>query len=99
MRDIADIGLQTCEEILNNVSRSDPTIAGVFYQSYYLSILQDIFFVLTDRDHKSGKFFFCVCVVELSWLTLLLNRVQGTDRGFGAVIQFGYKSSYHSTII
>ncbi|KAI7893630.1 nuclear export factor CRM1 [Mucor mucedo] len=54
MRDIADIGLATCEEIINNISRSDPNIAGAFYQAYYLSILQDIFFVLTDRDHKSG---------------------------------------------
>jgi exportin-1 len=58
MRDIADIGLNTCEEIINNISQSDPNIAGAFYQSYYLSILQDIFFVLTDRDHKSGKFVF-----------------------------------------
>jgi exportin-1 len=55
MRDIADIGLNICEELIVNISQTDPTIAGAFYQSYYLSILQDIFFVLTDRDHKSGK--------------------------------------------
>ncbi|KAI9273988.1 nuclear export factor CRM1 [Helicostylum pulchrum] len=54
MRDIADISLNICEEVINNISRTDPNIAGAFYQSYYLSILQDIFFVLTDRDHKSG---------------------------------------------
>ncbi|KAI8365384.1 nuclear export factor CRM1 [Radiomyces spectabilis] len=54
MRDIADIGLQICKELIDNISRTDPSIAGAFYQSYYLSILQDIFFVLTDRDHKSG---------------------------------------------
>lgn len=58
MRDIADIGLHTCEEIINNISQSDPNIAGAFYQSYFLSILQDIFFVLTDRDHKSGRLIF-----------------------------------------
>jgi exportin-1 len=55
MRDIADIGLFICEELIVNISRTDPNIAGAFYRSYYLSILQDIFFVLTDRDHKSGK--------------------------------------------
>lgn len=55
MRDIADISLNICEEVINNISRTDPNIAGAFYQSYYLSILQDIFFVLTDRDHKSGN--------------------------------------------
>ncbi|SAM02651.1 hypothetical protein [Absidia glauca] len=54
MRDIADTGLQICGELVLNVSRTDPSIAGGFYQTYYLSILQDIFFVLTDRDHKSG---------------------------------------------
>lgn len=55
MRDIADTGLLICGELVANVSRTDPSIAGGFYQNYYLSILQDIFFVLTDRDHKSGK--------------------------------------------
>ncbi|KAL0087845.1 nuclear export factor CRM1 [Phycomyces blakesleeanus] len=54
MRDIADVSLQICGELISNFSRTDPNIAGVFYQTYYLSILQDIFFVLTDRDHKSG---------------------------------------------
>ena len=54
MRDIADIGLEICGELIDNVSRTDAAVAGAFYQSYYLSILQDIFFVLTDRDHKSG---------------------------------------------
>lgn len=55
MRDIADVGLQICYELIENIRRTDPSIASGFYQSYYLSILQDIFFVLTDRDHKSGK--------------------------------------------
>lgn len=55
MRDIADVSLEICKQLLDNISRTDPAIAGAFYQSYYLSILQDIFFVLTDRDHKSGK--------------------------------------------
>lgn len=54
MRDIADVSLATCEELLLNIRQTDAAIAGAFYQSYYLNILQDIFFVLTDRDHKSG---------------------------------------------
>ncbi|KAI9276545.1 nuclear export factor CRM1 [Sporodiniella umbellata] len=54
MRDIADLGLEICGELIDNISRTDPAIAGAFYQSYYLSLLQDIFFVLTDCDHKSG---------------------------------------------
>lgn len=27
---------------------------NAFFQQYFLNILQDIFFVLTDTDHKSG---------------------------------------------
>ncbi|KAI8062519.1 CRM1 C terminal-domain-containing protein [Gongronella butleri] len=54
MRDIADVGLQICFELVQNISQTDPSIAGGFYQSYFLAILQDTFFVLTDRDHKSG---------------------------------------------
>lgn len=54
MRDIADTSLRICEELFRNIHATNPNIAGAFYQAYYLSILQDIFFVLTDRDHKSG---------------------------------------------
>jgi exportin-1 len=43
-----------CLEIINNFSSADPQIANQFFQQYYLSILQDTFFVLTDADHKSG---------------------------------------------
>ncbi|KAF9114479.1 Karyopherin transporter [Mortierella sp. AM989] len=54
MRDIADTGLNICLEVINNFSASDPTIANQFYQSYFLNILNDIFYVLTDNNHKSG---------------------------------------------
>lgn len=70
MRDIAETGLNctcfcspdpapiypgaVCLEIINNFSSADPQIANQFFQQYYLSILQDTFFVLTDADHKSG---------------------------------------------
>ena len=33
---------------------AEPTVGNAFFQQYFLSILQDIFFVLTDADHKSG---------------------------------------------
>ncbi|KAG8900433.1 Karyopherin transporter [Tulasnella sp. 403] len=54
MRDIADTGLNLCLEIINNFASADPAIGNIFFQSYFLSILQDTFFVLTDTDHKSG---------------------------------------------
>ncbi|KAG8925986.1 Karyopherin transporter [Tulasnella sp. 408] len=54
MRDIADTGLNLCLEVVNNFAGADPAIANIFFQGYYLSILQDTFFVLTDTDHKFG---------------------------------------------
>ncbi|KAJ7498254.1 CRM1 C terminal-domain-containing protein [Mycena galericulata] len=54
VRDIADLGLNICLEVVNNFASSPPEISGPFFQQYFLSIVQDIFFVLTDTDHKSG---------------------------------------------
>ncbi|EIN03634.1 hypothetical protein PUNSTDRAFT_47982 [Punctularia strigosozonata HHB-11173 SS5] len=54
MRDIADIGLNLCLEVINNFAGADPAVASSFFQAYFVSIMQDIFFVLTDTDHKSG---------------------------------------------
>ncbi|TEB36228.1 hypothetical protein FA13DRAFT_1810834 [Coprinellus micaceus] len=55
MRDIADVGLNLCLEVVNNFANAgDSTVTNAFFQQYFLSIMQDIFFVLTDTDHKSG---------------------------------------------
>ncbi|KAF8136394.1 CRM1 C terminal-domain-containing protein [Boletus edulis] len=54
MRDIADTGLNLCLEVVNNFACAEPGVSNAFFQQYFLSILQDIFFVLTDADHKSG---------------------------------------------
>lgn len=54
MRDIAETGLNICLELINNIAAADHNIANAFYQSFFLTLLQDIFFVLTDSDHKSG---------------------------------------------
>lgn len=43
-----------CLEVVNNFATSPAEISGQFFQQYFLSIVQDIFFVLTDTDHKSG---------------------------------------------
>ncbi|KAH0584323.1 Exportin-1 [Termitomyces sp. 'cryptogamus'] len=54
MRDIADIGLNLCLEVVNNFSSATEDVSNAFFQQYFLSIVQDTFFVLTDTDHKSG---------------------------------------------
>ncbi|KAL7573078.1 hypothetical protein ACA910_018764 [Epithemia clementina (nom. ined.)] len=52
-RNIADTGLEILHELLLNVERS-PNVAQAFYQQYLLSLIQDVFAVMTDRLHKSG---------------------------------------------
>ena len=41
-------------EVVNNFAVADASVANTFFQQYFLSITQDIFYVLTDADHKSG---------------------------------------------
>ncbi|KAI5478418.1 exportin-1 [Pseudohyphozyma bogoriensis] len=54
MRDISDIGLNVCVELIDNIVAAGPATSNGFFQAYFLSLLQDMFFVLTDTDHKSG---------------------------------------------
>lgn len=56
IRDIGDMGLAICLELLTNFSsgKADKEVANGFYQTYLLSLLSDMLFVLTDTDHKSG---------------------------------------------
>lgn len=37
-----------------NFANAERDVSNAFFQQYFLSILQDILYVLTDADHKSG---------------------------------------------
>jgi len=54
MRDISDITLGLTLELINNFAAADSVILNAFCAQYYMGLVQDIFFVLTDTDHKSG---------------------------------------------
>ncbi|KAF8544087.1 CRM1 C terminal-domain-containing protein [Trichophaea hybrida] len=53
-REVEAAGLNMCIELINNISDTDAQTAGAFFQQFFIPILQDIFFVLTDADHKAG---------------------------------------------
>jgi len=53
-RQISETGLNILIELLKNVSGSGTEVAAAFYKTYFLSIIQDIFYVVTDSFHKSG---------------------------------------------
>eukprot|EP00736_Rhodelphis_marinus_P004090 Rmarinus@m.18775 len=56
-RTIAETGLNILHELLRNVTRCSSEMqdmANAFFAEFYLPLLQDIFFVLTDTFHKPG---------------------------------------------
>ncbi|KNE68581.1 hypothetical protein AMAG_19751 [Allomyces macrogynus ATCC 38327] len=70
MRDIADTALGIVGDLLQNMAtKADQTVANQFYQAYYLQLLQDLFFVLTDSEHKSGF------VMQVQVLALMMHAV------------------------
>ncbi|THH33915.1 hypothetical protein EUX98_g342 [Antrodiella citrinella] len=87
MRDIAETGLNVCLEVINNFANADPTVKNSFFQQYFLSIMQDIFFVLTDTDHKSGFKLQSVLLarmfqlVQTDQITVPLDPTQVADSG------------------
>ena len=56
-REVENTGLSMCIELIDNMAENtDPQTSSMFFQQFYLTILQDVFFVLTDSDHKAGMY-------------------------------------------
>ncbi|KAF6224197.1 hypothetical protein HO133_010772 [Letharia lupina] len=54
-REVENTGLSMCIELMDNMAEhTDPQTSSMFFQQFYITILQDVFFVLTDSDHKAG---------------------------------------------
>lgn len=55
-RDVENTGLTLCYELLLNIEKLGPQnqFALGFYRHYYFPIISDVFYVLTDSDHKAG---------------------------------------------
>lgn len=54
-RDVEAAGLNMCLELINNIAeKTDIGTANAFFQRFFVTILQDVLFVVTDSDHKAG---------------------------------------------
>jgi exportin-1 len=54
-REVESAGLSMCLELINNIAdKTDVSAANEFFQRFFVNILQDVFFVVTDPDHKAG---------------------------------------------
>lgn len=62
--ELADIGLETMNELLSKVVMNQG-VANLFFQNFYMLILQDAFYVLTDSLHKSGFYKQALIIMKL----------------------------------
>ncbi|KAJ4306890.1 Karyopherin transporter [Collariella sp. IMI 366227] len=54
-RDVETAGLNMCLELITNIAeKTDVQTSNAFFNQFFITILQDVFFVLTDQDHKAG---------------------------------------------
>ena len=82
-REVENTGLSMCIELMDNMAEhTDPQTSSMFFQQFYITILQDAFFVLTDSDHKAGKpgcylrnHYMLTSWVGFKLQTLLLSRM------------------------
>lgn len=62
-------GLNMCNELVENMAnQTDPATSSAFFSNFYTTILQDVFFVLTDSDHKAGFKYQAMLLARLFWL-------------------------------
>lgn len=75
-RDVEGAGLNMCLELVTNIAeKTDTQTSNAFFQQFYITILQDVFFVLTDPDHKAGF------KTQSMLLMMLLNYVVPAEGG------------------
>lgn len=54
-RDVEAAGLSMCLELITNIAeKTDDATSNAFFQRFFITILQDVLFVVTDSDHKAG---------------------------------------------
>ena len=54
-REVEYAGLSMCIELIDNIAETNSQTSSAFFQQFFVPILQDVFFVLTDSDHKAGE--------------------------------------------
>ena len=72
-RNVAETGLQLLIELMASFEKSDR--ANEFFQAYFLSVMREIFAVLTDTFHKPGFKLHCSVLQFLFTLVLSNNAL------------------------
>lgn len=77
-RNVADTGLLLLLDLVNSFSESE--FCNQFFQGYYLSLVQEIFAVLTDTFHKPGF------KLHAAILAKLFSLAEGDGPGVGITV-------------
>lgn len=75
-REVEGAGLLMCNELISNMAETDPQTCNAFFQQFFTTILQDVFFVLTDNDHKAGFKSQSLLLAKMFWL-VEAGKLQG----------------------
>lgn len=75
-REVEGAGLTMCNELISNMADTDPQICNSFFENFFTTIMQDVFFVVTDSDHKSGFKLQANLLAKMFWL-VDSNKLQG----------------------
>lgn len=67
-REVESAGLSMCFELVSNMADTDPQTCNAFFQTFFTTILQDVFFVVTDSDHKAGFKSQSMLLAKMFWL-------------------------------
>lgn len=67
-REVESAGLSMCFELISNMAETDQQTCNAFFQTFFTTILQDVFFVVTDSDHKAGFKSQSMLLAKLFWL-------------------------------
>ncbi|EAT87494.2 hypothetical protein SNOG_05103 [Parastagonospora nodorum SN15] len=67
-REVESAGLSMCFELVSNMADTDPQTCNSFFQTFFTTILQDVFFVVTDSDHKAGFKSQSMLLAKMFWL-------------------------------
>lgn len=75
-REVESAGLSMCFELISNMADTEQQTCDSFFQTFFTTILQDVFFVLTDSDHKAGFKSQSILLAKMFWL-VNSNKLQG----------------------
>ncbi|KAF1955592.1 hypothetical protein CC80DRAFT_87578 [Byssothecium circinans] len=67
-REVESAGLSMCFELISNMAETDAQTRNGFFQQFFTTILQDVFFVVTDSDHKAGFKSQSMLLAKMFWL-------------------------------